>query len=423
MDPTYDTATTVTGHARAASRGLPPAWLFGVAAMPYGSFNGVAAVALPFLLRRDGMPVSRIAAIEALVQAPAIWYVLWAPVVDFGLLRRTWIVLLSFVSGASTAVALGLTTHNEWRTATALFVIASAFNQPVSSALGALVASVMPDASRGRAAGWSQAGILCAGVVAGGLTIWISGRLPRPAIGMILALLIVGPGLAALLVPEADSMRARVGPQLSRMWKEIAATLKRKEAWLGFVFFLSPVGAGALMNLFAGVAPDFHASTGDVVGVAAIGGLMMAAGALLSGFVLDRTNRWRIYPLAGLLSALSTAGMVVAPLRPITYFLGAAAYAFSTGVAYAAFMALALQLLGSESAASGTRFTLFTAAVNVPVVYMLRLDGLGHAHFGARGMLAADGLANLVFAVLLFVLLVRVRLPRLRPGLTGEAAE
>jgi hypothetical protein len=103
--------------------------------------------------------------------------------------------------------------------------------------------------------------------------------------------------------------------------------------------------------------------------------------------------------------------MVVAPLRPMTYFLGAAAYAFSTGIAYAAFMALALQLLGSENAASGTRFTLFTAAVNVPVVYMLRLDGLGHAHFGVRGMLVADGLANLTFAVLLFMLIGHVKIP------------
>jgi MFS family permease len=188
------------------------------------------------------------------------------------------------------------------------------------------------------------------------------------------------------------------------MWREVAATFKRRDAWLGIVFFLSPVGAGALMNLFAGVAPEFHASATDVVGVAAVGGLMMSTGALLGGFVLDRTSRWRIYPLAGTLCAVSVGAMIVAPLRPITYLLGAAAYAFSTGIGYAAFMALALQLLGSEQAASGTRFTLFTAAVNVPVVYMLRLDGLGQARFGVRGMLAADALANLLFAGVLFVI-------------------
>lgn len=375
--------------------------------MPYGSFNGVAAVALPFLLRHDGTPVARIAAIEAFVQAPAIWYVLWAPAVDFGLRRRSWIVLLSLVSGVTTALALGLTTRQGWHAATELFVVASAFNQPVSSAIGALVASVMPDAMRGRAAGWTQAGILCAGVIAGGVTIWMSSHLARSTIGIILGLIIVCPSLLALLVPEAAPIRAGAGAHLAQMWREIAGTFKRRDAWLGIVFFVSPVGAGALMNLFAGVAPEFHASATDVVGVAAIGGLMMSAGALLGGFVLDRTSRWRIYPLAGTLCAVSVGAMVVAPLRPITYLLGAAGYAFSTGIAYAAFMALALQLLGSEQAASGTRFTLFTAAVNVPVVYMLRLDGLGQARFGVRGMLATDALANLAFAALLFVITMR----------------
>jgi hypothetical protein len=34
---------------------------------------------------------------------------------------------------------------------------------------------------------------------------------------------------------------------------------------------------------------------------------------------------------------------------------------------------------------------------------MLRLDGWGHAHFGVRGMLAVDALANALFgAVFLF---------------------
>jgi MFS family permease len=270
----------------------------------------------------------------------------------------------------------------------------------------------MPDASRGRAAGWSQAGILSAGVVAGGLTIWISDRVPRPALGLIMGLLIVGPALAALLVHEPNPVHARARARIARMWREIAAMFTRKEAWVGIVFFLSPVGAGALMNLFAGVAPDFHASAVDVVGVAAAGGLLMSTGALLGGFVLDRTDRWRVYPVAGLLAAVSAGAMMIAPLRPTTYFLGAAGYAFSTGVGYAAFMALALQLLGTENAASGTRFTLFTAAVNVPVVYMLRLDGLGHAHFGVRGMIAADGLANLTFALLLFLILRWLKLPR-----------
>jgi hypothetical protein len=91
----------------------------------------------------------------------------------------------------------------------------------------------------------------------------------------------------------------------------------------------------------------------------------------------------------------------------VTYILGAAAYALVTGFGYAAFMALALDLVGSDLAAGGTLFTLLTAALNIPVVYMLRLDGLGHARFGIRGMLATDGLANAAAAIVLLMLLSR----------------
>jgi hypothetical protein len=76
-------------------------------------------------------------------------------------------------------------------------------------------------------------------------------------------------------------------------------------------------------------------------------------------------------------------------------------------------MALAFDLTGSDPSASGTRFTLFMAAANAPVVYMLRLDGWGHTHAGVRGMLATDAIANVVFGVL-FLWLLAVRRVRSR---------
>src|SRR5690349_13927048 len=148
--------------ARCVSRRAPPR-LFGIAAMPYGSFHGVIAVALPFVLWREGISVERIATIAAVVQAPAIWYVLWAPVVDWRFRGRTWIMLLSVTSAVVTTAALFLTSRAAIRPATVLFVIASALAQPVSSALGGLVAAVMTPPARDRTAGWSQAGILGAG--------------------------------------------------------------------------------------------------------------------------------------------------------------------------------------------------------------------------------------------------------------------
>src|SRR4029077_6022799 len=125
---------------------------------------------------------------------------------------------------------------------------------------------------------------------------------------------------------------------------------------------------------------DYHASPSAIIGVAALGGVMIAFGALAGGVLLDRIDRWRAYPVVGLLTGASVVTMCFAPLTPLTYLIDAVVYALLTGFAYAAFMALALELVGAKTNASGTLFTLFTAAVNAPVVYMLRIDGIGHAH-------------------------------------------
>ena len=397
---------------------MPPAWLFGLAAVPYGSFNGLVAVGLPYILRRHGFPVERIAAIGALVQAPAIWYFLWAPVVDIKFRRRTWILFLSFASACFTMLALGVAIVTA-RTVTVLLVLASVFNQPVLSALGGLMSGTVPNAVRGRAAGWSEAGMLGGGVFLGGLAVWLAGFAHPAVIVLTAGVLIAAPALVVLAIEEPQPARPGRREHLVRMAREVARMLKRRDAWLAIAFFLSPVSAGALMNLFSAVAADFKASASAVLLVVAIGAVMTTAGALVGGVVLDRFDRWRVYPTAGLMAAACAGAMLLAPLKPITYVAGAAAYAFVTGFGYAAFMALALEVLGSETAASGTRFTLFMAASNVPLVYMLRLDGVGHAHFGVRGMLAADAIANATFGLLLLAILAWLRSEHSRTGIHG----
>jgi MFS family permease len=373
----------------------------------------LVAVALPYLLRRHGITVERIASISALVQAPTIWYFLWAPVVDVRFRRRTWLMALAVASAACSALAIW---HDAGaiRALTVLLVAASVFNQPISSALGGLVAHVVPNTLRGRTAGWSQAGILGAGVAAGGLVVWLAARAPAPVIALTIGLFIAAPAFAVLAIDEPPPSNIGLRPHLSRMLRDVLTMLKRREVWLGLVFFLSPIGAGALMNLFSAVASEFHASSNMIILVVALAGVFMPLGALVGGSLCDRYDRWRVYPITGLVAATCVGAMFLAPLTAVTYVAGAAAYAFATGLAYAAFMSLAFEMVGSASAASGTRFTVFMAAVSVPVVYMLRLDGLGHARWGVRGLLAVDATANAVFGVVFLagVGIVRARFAR-----------
>src|SRR5580658_11026579 len=67
-----------------------PPWLFGILAMAYGGVNAITTLLIPFLLRRRGVPVNQIADVVAVSYIPNAWYFLWSPVVDLGMLRRTW---------------------------------------------------------------------------------------------------------------------------------------------------------------------------------------------------------------------------------------------------------------------------------------------------------------------------------------------
>ena len=377
---------------------------FALASAPYGSFNGLVAVGLPFILRQRGIPVERIAIVAALVQAPSIWFFLWGPVVDLGLRRRTWIVVLSLASALCASAALGSAAAS-LGAMTTLLVLASVFSQPVSSAMGGLVAAVVPNEHRGRTAGWSQAGIFLGGVVTGAATVWLTGRAPAKLVAFVAAVLIAAPSFVALTIDEPKPQIVSWRRHFGDMLRDVRATLMRRDVWLGLVFFLSPIGAGALMDLFSGIASDFRASPAVVIWTVVLAGALTPIGALIGGAICDRFDRWLVYPIAGLTAALSAGVMAFAPLSPPTFLAGAAAYALSVGFCYAAFMALAFQLVGTSSAASGTRFTLFMAAVNVPVVYMLRLDGWGHARFGVHGMLAVDALSNALFAVVFLAIL------------------
>jgi hypothetical protein len=57
-------------------------WLFGVVVLPYGFTIAVTVLLMPYLLRKYGMPVDRIAEISAIAILPAIWSFLWSPLAD-----------------------------------------------------------------------------------------------------------------------------------------------------------------------------------------------------------------------------------------------------------------------------------------------------------------------------------------------------
>jgi MFS family permease len=185
---------------------------------------------------------------------------------------------------------------------------------------------------------------------------------------------------------------------------------------------MSPVGTAALINFFAGLSDDYHASAGMVAFVnGPMNGLLTAGGSLLGGWACDRMNRRVAYLIAGGLTAACGLAMMLAPLQPMTYAVGVCMYLFISGLCYAAFSAVVLEAVGSTTGeAASTQYTLFTSAGNAAIAYTGFLDTRAHKQHGPRSLLGVDAALNLagilVLSLLFFVILKR------RPVSDGDQA-
>src|SRR3569833_150389 len=139
--------------------------LFGVVVLPYGFSTAVTALLMPYLLRKYGMPVDRIAEISAIALLPAIWSFLWSPLADTGLRRRSWIIVSSVTAAVASAIAV-LDVHGGQAMLTALLFLSNALTGLLSSACGALL-TAMPDGMKGRTTDKKQAGNVGGGAAAG----------------------------------------------------------------------------------------------------------------------------------------------------------------------------------------------------------------------------------------------------------------
>jgi len=88
-------------------------------------------------------------------------------------------------------------------------------------------------------------------------------------------------------------------------------------------------------------------------------------------------------------------------MRPSTYYLGVTLYLFTVGTCYAVFTAVVLEFLGHSGKSGSGRYSIINSLGNVPVLYMIALDGLGGKKWGARGLAGTEAVVGAVGAVIL----------------------
>jgi MFS family permease len=332
---------------------------------------------------------------------------LYAPIVDVGPKRRSWLIIVAALAAACFAIAFAMPLP-ERKTPYLIFAF---FGQMLSgltgSCNGGLLALTMPDEHRGSASAWLNIGNLGGAGAAAWATLEMLRRgVSTQTVGLVFAAMLILPALPILLVDEPARERRTLRDVFADMWHSVDAALFNKAGLTGIALCLSPVGTAALTNFFSGMRHSFGASEQLVeYATGPLGVITTAVGAGICGKLCDLYNRRAMYLGSGVLTAICGVAIAIAPRTPDAYLWGVIAYNVTTGFCYAAFTAVVLETIGTGGKAASMQYALFVAAGNIAITYTGFLDTRfggsekladGKSHPLVGNVITCDAVLNLV---------------------------
>ena len=354
-------------------------------------------------------------AIVAVGVSANLWLFLWGPLADLTLTPKRW-YLIGLTTGAASIFALSLIPFQQGAAAilTVMVFVSQIATTLVVLPVGGLMAHTVADEKKGRAAGWYQAGNLGGNGVGGGAGVWLGTHLSKEFAGSALALAML---LAAFALYFASDVRIvspgeSVGGRLRLLGRDLLAMLRLAIPLLTIVLVASPIGAGAMNNLWSAVASDWRTGADMVALVTGVlNGIVAALGCIVGGWVVDRFGRWWAYFGFGIALAFVAVVIAATARTPLVYEIGVLVYAFFVGAGYAAFSAMVVHAIGRGVAS--TKYAFCQSLGNLPVVYMTALNGYVHDRFGTSWMLLNEAIAAIA-CVILGLLVLRAILNRAR---------
>jgi MFS transporter, PAT family, beta-lactamase induction signal transducer AmpG len=397
--------------------------VFTLLAMPMGVSFGYVSVTMGYLLAQAAVPVALIASLIAASVLPHVLKFIWAPLVDTTLTLKKWYLLSVVISSAGLA-AMSLVPFKV-ECLPLLTAIVYGYHFAVTflcMATEGLMGYEVPEASKGKAGGFFQAGNIGGQGLGGGLGLLLAQRLPMPGLaGIIMAglCLCCAIPLIAFRDPLITIRTEKLVHTYKNLVHDVVSTVRTRSGLMGMFLALSTIGTGVASNLWASVANDWHAS-GDTVALISgvMGGLIAGAGCLVGGYICDRLNPHYAFMLFGLLAAVCAISMGLAPRTESMFILWTSLYAFINGLCYAGFSAFTLDTIGKGAVA--TKYNIFASLSNTPVYVMTYVLGIAYARFGPVGMLNTEAIFG-VGAIVLFLitqkLLYQGKTPHLRKQL------
>lgn len=383
--------------------------------LPFGISSGFVSITLPFILTRAGFSVALAASIVAIGVSANLWRFLWGPVADLTLTARRW-YFIGLSTAAATLLLLGFVPLQQGGVP---LIMAMVFISQVAGTLivlpvGGLMAHTVAEEAKGRAAGWYQAGNLGGTGLGGGAGVWLASHVSNAAAGGALALAMLASAAAIYFSSDVRIVSTETIAQRMRiLGRDILDMARAAIPLFTIVLVMSPIGAGAMNNLWSAVAPDWNAEPDRIALVTGIlNGVISAAGCVIGGWIADRLGRWWSYFGSGLALAVVAIVMAVISRTPQTFTIGVLAYAFFVGMGYAAFSAMVLFAIGRGAAS--TKYATLSSLGNIPVVYMTALNGWAHDRHGSGAMLVIEALLAIGCVAIALLVLQKIGATRRR---------
>jgi MFS transporter, PAT family, beta-lactamase induction signal transducer AmpG len=382
-----------------------PLWLMGLTNSVFGMYGGMMVISVPQLLSARHIPEATVGAMTGVMISPGFWSFLAGPVLDVRFSRRWYSVVTAVAAAALLIAALLNLSHLVW--VEMLLMGGFFFANLYQNALGGWLSSITAPEQQNRLSVWVTLGNIGGGGVMGVMT----GELMRNLAPTMAALLLGGLVLLPIAVfpwmpaPGPDRRLAR--ESFPQFFAEVMRLLKRREVLIAVMLLAAPAATFSLTNFLSGLGQDFHA-TSHYVGLVAGGGVVL--GGICGCFIFPLIDK--LLPLRPLYLAIGVAGsaftlsLILLPHTPLTFAIALIGENVFQALAITASIAIAFATIGRSNPLAATTYAVINAAFNIPITYMLFIDGAGYERHGIAGSFAADAGLSLAASLLLGIFLI-----------------
>jgi MFS transporter, PAT family, beta-lactamase induction signal transducer AmpG len=375
-----------------------------MAGLSFGFVGGYVAFALPLALAARHVPEPAIATASAIALSPSFYAFLLSPILDVWWSRRTYALLLWVVAAALTAASTLLLDHVQ-----ALEIVAALgyfANQLAYAALGGWLSTICGRNQENSLSAW----LTVSNIAGFGLFAIAGGELlrsfsPGPAAALI-ALLILAPLGILPWIPAPGPDRRLVGESFRQFLGDLLTLIRRREVLIAIALFVAPCATFSLTNMVAGFGGDFSVSP-RLVGLLGGAGVTVAGvfGSLMLPPLARRMPLRTLYLSIGLGGSCFTMLILLLPHAPATFALLVLGENVVQSCAIACSLGITFETIGEQNPLAATNYAVLNAAYNVPITYMLLVDGSGYERWGVAGALAVDAVCGLIACLALGLLI------------------